>query len=614
MDSHGFGDGKDTLFNSSLSGSASHTCAANGTSAAARTIYQKNESSSGGFDLNVEDFLSHYDYPKMQSLSDSSHVIPSRPGNTQQDSYMGGSHSDRFTESKTLRSFAGDQLLDDDRYLKEIVTTVELTMKKYADDLFKVLEGMSNRLAQLELVTQKLERSVGELKADVANNQSEQAERFRFLENHVREVHRAVQILRDKQEIAEAQTELVKLQLGRKDSSNLHGSEEKTRSSSSLSDEKDHAFQQGSTSQQRPLLPALPAPPTPQQTPASNITTPSPNQCQPLPQQQSPPHGKVMQHPSSTSTLQQATQEHQLPNQMPMQPYYQQASQLQGPFQQIPQTSHLSQMPHSQQSSQSQPAPPPQAQQIPYMNQPSHLHHISSQSGQPPVPRSSAHMPQQSPMHHQPPQQLQVQPNQLRSNVYPGQPLSVGSEGYTYNSEHSNQQNQMLYQAPPEYNYGNTTPQPSATQGPLAVQAPRPQLSQGGSLSSEGGIASSQSLLPPVHPMHGYTGYSMSPRPHPNKYASPIPPVSQTNSFPGAYARYPSQQSHSYPHSSDGNMASGRGYEDVVEQVAGMGFPRDEVRAVIQHVIESGQPVDLNLVLDRLNSGAAGPKQRGWYN
>lgn len=41
-------------------------------------------------------------------------------------------------------------------------------------------------------------------------------------------------------------------------------------------------------------------------------------------------------------------------------------------------------------------------------------------------------------------------------------------------------------------------------------------------------------------------------------------------------------------------------FERVVDDVAAMGFSRERVRAVLRDLAESGQSIDLNVVLDRL--------------
>ncbi|CAA6671527.1 unnamed protein product [Spirodela intermedia] len=102
---------------------------------------------------------------------------------------------------------------------RDLLLAVEKCMKKYADNLLRYLEGISGRLSQLELYCYNLERSVGDLRADLSRDQSESDLKLKSLEKHLQEVHRSVQILRDKQELAETQRELAKIQLATKESS-----------------------------------------------------------------------------------------------------------------------------------------------------------------------------------------------------------------------------------------------------------------------------------------------------------------------------------------------------------------------------------------------------------
>jgi hypothetical protein len=51
----------------------------------------------------------------------------------------------------------------------------------------------------------------------------------------------------------------------------------------------------------------------------------------------------------------------------------------------------------------------------------------------------------------------------------------------------------------------------------------------------------------------------------------------------------------------------------VVEKVATMGFSRDQVRATVRKLTESGQNVDLNVVLDKLMNDTDAQAPRGWY-
>lgn len=43
-------------------------------------------------------------------------------------------------------------------------------------------------------------------------------------------------------------------------------------------------------------------------------------------------------------------------------------------------------------------------------------------------------------------------------------------------------------------------------------------------------------------------------------------------------------------------------YGEMIEKAANMGYPRDQVASVIHRMEESGQPVDFNNLLDRLNA------------
>ena len=69
-----------------------------------------------------------------------------------------------------------------------IMSEIDQTMKKHADNLLHVLEGVSARLTQLESRTRNLENSVDGLKVSVENNNGSTDGRMRQLENILREV------------------------------------------------------------------------------------------------------------------------------------------------------------------------------------------------------------------------------------------------------------------------------------------------------------------------------------------------------------------------------------------------------------------------------------------
>uniref|UniRef100_A0A0C9RUW1 TSA: Wollemia nobilis Ref_Wollemi_Transcript_12083_2495 transcribed RNA sequence n=1 Tax=Wollemia nobilis TaxID=56998 RepID=A0A0C9RUW1_9CONI len=640
MEHQELGEGKENFLGFAPSGS-SNPPSVNGNPSISRSGYKVTEGSAPGFDFSSEDILSSYEYNKKQNFSDGHYVAPSRLSNFPSDSYLNSSRSDRFRESRTAKPYANEQSQEDDNRYNEIVGTVERTMKKYADNLLKVLDGMSNRLMQLELVNERLERSVGEMRADMAEDHKENGERFRMLEDHVHEVHRTIQILRDKQEIAEAQTELAKLQLARKESSsNFQSPEDKTLTSSTLSEvKKEHAFQpQNVQAQLRssnpafPALPALPAPP--QSSPSPSLPMPAREQCQSLlPQQQQPAQvSMVQQSPVTSFPLQQVAQLPQQPNVMLMQPYY---PQQQGQIQPVPQAPQAGQVPHiQQQPPQPAVAAPPQVQNLPYGCQPQHIQNIPNQSSQHVQRPQIQQMPR---LQSQPPPQTQMQPQplsqqphlpqqaQMRPNIYSGQTHGVPPEAFAYAPETGQHQTQAPYQGGPSsipseasmYNYGGPPQiiQPSS-QGQVSIQSHRPQYPP-----SDSSNASSALVPPPVgHPMHGYSAYNSPPRPAPSPYGVPFSGAPQTTPFPGAYMRFPSAQQqyahpsgNAVPNTSGGHLPSSHAFDDLVEQVATMGFSRDQVRVTIQQLTESGQPVDMNSVLDRLNN-SPGPSQRGWYN
>uniref|UniRef100_A0A2N9FIP9 DUF1421 domain-containing protein n=1 Tax=Fagus sylvatica TaxID=28930 RepID=A0A2N9FIP9_FAGSY len=98
-----------------------------------------------------------------------------------------------------------------------IVSEIDQTMKKHADNLLHVLEGVSARLTQLESRTRNLENSVDGLKVSVENNHGSTDGKMRQLENILREVQSGVQDLKDKQIIVDAQLQMAKLHISKVD-------------------------------------------------------------------------------------------------------------------------------------------------------------------------------------------------------------------------------------------------------------------------------------------------------------------------------------------------------------------------------------------------------------
>ncbi|XP_020590416.1 TGF-beta-activated kinase 1 and MAP3K7-binding protein 3-like [Phalaenopsis equestris] len=124
-------------------------------------------------------------------------------------------------ENRVGRPFATVYGHSEDFPRDDVISAVEICMKKHADNLMRNLEEIIGRLTQLELFCYKLERSVGEFRTDMIHGQSEADMKLKSLEKHVLEVQRSVQVIRDKQDLADAHKELTKLHLSQKETEDV---------------------------------------------------------------------------------------------------------------------------------------------------------------------------------------------------------------------------------------------------------------------------------------------------------------------------------------------------------------------------------------------------------
>jgi len=60
------------------------------------------------------------------------------------------------------------------------------------------------------------------------------------------------------------------------------------------------------------------------------------------------------------------------------------------------------------------------------------------------------------------------------------------------------------------------------------------------------------------------------------------------------------------------HMMRGHPYGEMIEKAIAMGYPRDQVLNVTQRMAESGQQMDFNTLLDRLNEAGSGAPPRAW--
>ncbi|KAK6928375.1 UBA-like domain DUF1421, partial [Dillenia turbinata] len=464
---------------------------------------------------------------------------------------------DSKTNTAAIRSYSSMDsteptkvILEKDRQMCDsaVVSEIDRTMKKHADNIMHMLEGVSARLTQLESRTRHLENSVDDLKDSVGNNNGSIDGKMWQLENILREVQTCVQVIRDKQEIVEAQLQLAKLQVPKVD----------VQTEAQNMVHADSQQQVASAPQQSPqrlppvlpqALPSLtppsfPPPPVPQPNPPASVQVPSQfNQVPSLPQ-----HDPYFPPPSQTQEV--ANQQFQLP-----------------PTQQL--QSNPPVLPRQQY----QPAP---LAPYPSPSQPPQKHPPLGAVNPPPLPPSMGHHPEELayiPSQSYPPN-LRQAPSHApsgapSSQLYYGAPSHMyepppgrSSSGYssTYETQSGTNEPYPPYSGPPAQ-YGSSSP----------VKVP--QLSS----SMESGGGSGYPQLPTVHVL-----------PHALPASSPGSPGS----------------------SGTGNRVP---INDVVDKVTNMGFPRDHVRATVRKLTESGQTVDLNVVLDKLmNDGDVQPP-RNWF-
>ncbi|KAL0798347.1 hypothetical protein Bca101_053522 [Brassica carinata] len=168
---------------------------------------------SKGFDFGSDDILCSYDDFTNHDSSNGSNSDPTIGASNSNKEF----HKTRMARSSVLPTSSHGP--PEDSLREELAATVERSMKKYSDNMMRFLEGLSSRLSQLELYCYNLDKTIGEMRSDLSRDNEEADVKLRSLDNHLQEVNRSVRVLRDKQEIADAQKELGRLHLVQKDSS-----------------------------------------------------------------------------------------------------------------------------------------------------------------------------------------------------------------------------------------------------------------------------------------------------------------------------------------------------------------------------------------------------------
>lgn len=550
-----------------------------------------------------------------------------------------------FHDSRLGRPFG--KAYEQESYGKEdVLFAVEKCMKKYADNLLRSLEGITNRLSQLEIYCYKLERSMGELRSDVLRDETDQ--RLKSLEKHLHEVHRSIQILRDKQELAETQKELAKFQL-------THDTSKKKEDMPTPSFPEQKTLEEKADAPGQQLAIVLPH---------QVNSSLAPRASQPVQQYkdqtvQQPPSSSVPQqdryvlsqaivyYPQRQAPGIQDTQGQQVQQEvqyLPVRPSATQDVPVHASSQQSQaanQTQPQSFPPYQQQWPQqsSQPAPAPVAQPQPTFSQPFPPPVQQPQlSNTQQFPPQSMQQPQLSNTQQFAPQPVQ-QPNAQQFPPPPVQPQQSNPQlppQAMQPQQHPPVQNQMRPQTPPNYPHyqphQSLNPPPETLPGSMAMQGP---------YNTVAPAAGSRSEVP-----YSYGGPGMPPPQH-NMQRQQLPPPSQGSFGPpskGGYAgppQYaPQGSSHGYntaygyppsgpsaaqapqmppapgnvgmSHPGSHQMMRGHPYGEMIEKAITMGYPREQVMNVIQRMTESGQPMDFNTLLDRLNEAGSGAPPRAW--
>ncbi|RAL45055.1 hypothetical protein DM860_003814 [Cuscuta australis] len=273
-------------------------------------------SGSKGFDFASDDILCSYDDFSNQDKANENHSDPVVGSISTKQEFQ----KNRMTRSSIFPTPAYSPP-EESPMDQDVSAIVEKTMKKYADNLMRFLEGISSRLSQLELYCYNLDKSIGEMRSELVSSNAEANSKLKSIEKNLQEVHRSVQILRDKQELVEAQKELAKLQLAQQKESSQEN-EERTKqqppvssdtinrgdSNPSEAHEKQLALAlppQQQQQQQQPVQP--PPPPIPSQgyyMPQPQMPQPPPNQFLPHQNQYLPSDSQQYTRPPPPQTLQ----------------------------------------------------------------------------------------------------------------------------------------------------------------------------------------------------------------------------------------------------------------------------------------------------------------------
>ncbi|CAM8934915.1 unnamed protein product [Rhodiola kirilowii] len=525
--------------------------------ASGRTIHD-----SKPFGFASDDVLSSYNEFSQES-----------PNGAISDPATGNDCSKDFQKSRMTRTYSPNAVCNqpDESLYQETICMVEICMKRHTVNLMRFLEGISSRLSQLELYCYNVDKSVGEMRSNLGRDYEETGLKLNSLEKHLAEVGRSVQILRDKQELAETQKELAKLQLAQKELSSPNAprnSVEHEQSPSPTSDTSE--FQ----NQHLAIVLRHQGAPQPQSPQTRPVEVPHPA----VPSSQfAPQHGTQPQHYYVTSAP------FQVQVQASKAQYLTSDYQTSQPLQQDINLVRLQPVPH--QVSQAPPHVPQFIQYQQRSQQPQQLltsTHLSIQ--QPPTPVQSR--PNSAPGYppHQPTQSIRQVPQETASG-----------------SVHMHAPSSNL--SPQAVNHADVMPYGyvgrPVQQQPLLHQQIKTNNGAPSNVYTSAGPH--QSLSSATYVMYANEEVRRQP-PHPSQFP-------QAGSYP--QATVPGQHTRVSMINNPNQPQFARNHNDLIEKFLNMGFRADHVISVIHRIEESGQAADFNTVFNTLNVQSSGLR-RGW--
>lgn len=234
-----------------------------------------------------------------------------------------------------------------------------------------------------------------------------------------------------------------------------------------------------------------------------------------------------------------------------------------------------------------------------------------------PTPQVQSYPPQypqqlQQPQQVQFPQQPSMQP-QMRPptpNVYPSYPPGQQTNQSPPEAVPNSMSMQMPYSSVPQPGSGRSDAIPYGYSGAgrTMQQPPPPQQIKGAFGAQPGEGYTAPGSHPALPPGSSYMVYdNEGGRTH---YSAQVPHYG----YPPTSVSHQSPQPTTAPNLVVRNQQFMRNhpYSELIEKLVPMGFRSDHVASVIQRMEESGQPIDFNAVIDRLNANSSGGPQRGW--